>query len=345
MTLITPTHVQCWGHGRLCLINVSVPVQELRSTSTGSEVFGGGLLQQPRKRRCFFSSLSAGSDEAARWQRGFQGVSNRRAEEQAVNSFLESKVSGECFIWWIVGARVKEKMILDVGRDAEEASRRVANDKHPIDIACLQLCSHLLHAQSPVRGRWPEPSTSVFNLMLKDTARLWSGLTKYHFPDLDIQIVNVTVLFCWHAVVHTDATMEAHSEEHGDGVKVWNSLMLLGNKVDLNLNINATYRNVLLWFRWHRDSDFNSNGAAFVLELALWLDLWVSRSQTMRNRTNTSVFGSNRHFHCNSLLTIFDEDSRNMVPLHHGRDTRVWIVIKVHSVRPSWLNSGFYSCG
>lgn len=47
----------------------------------------------------------------------------------------------------------RKKMILDVGRDAEEASRRVANDKHPIDIACLQLCSHLLHAQSPVRGR------------------------------------------------------------------------------------------------------------------------------------------------------------------------------------------------
>lgn len=44
----------------------------------------------------------------------------------------------------------EKKVILDVGRDAEEASRRVTNDKHPIDIAWLQLCSHLLHAQSAV---------------------------------------------------------------------------------------------------------------------------------------------------------------------------------------------------
>lgn len=132
-------------------------------------------LQQPRKRCCFFSSLSAGSEEAARWQRGFHGISNRRGEEQAVNSFLENKVSGECFFFdesW--SQEWEKKMILDVGMDTEEASRRVTNDKHPIDIA-LQFCSHLLHAQSTVRGRWPEPSKSVFNLTLKDTARLWSG--------------------------------------------------------------------------------------------------------------------------------------------------------------------------
>lgn len=43
MTLITPTHAQCRGHGRLCLINVSVPVQELRSTSIGSDVLGGAF--------------------------------------------------------------------------------------------------------------------------------------------------------------------------------------------------------------------------------------------------------------------------------------------------------------
>lgn len=66
-------------------------------------------MQQPRKRCCFFCSLSAGSDEAARWQRGFRGVSNRRGEEQAVNSFLENKVSGECFIWWVGSRRAREK--------------------------------------------------------------------------------------------------------------------------------------------------------------------------------------------------------------------------------------------
>lgn len=66
-------------------------------------------LQQPRKRCCFLSSLSAGSDETARWQRGFQGVGNRRSEEQAVNSFLENMVSGEYFIWWIVSTRVRKK--------------------------------------------------------------------------------------------------------------------------------------------------------------------------------------------------------------------------------------------
>lgn len=158
MTLITPTHVQCWGRGRLCLINVSVPVRELRSTSTGSEVLGDGLLQQPRKRRCFFSSLSAGSDEAARWQRGFQGVSNRRAEEQAVNSFLENKVSGECLIWWIVGARVRGKKWFEMWAGTQ---RRLRGESQMISILLILLvCSFArtccMH-NSPVRGRWPEP--------------------------------------------------------------------------------------------------------------------------------------------------------------------------------------------
>lgn len=167
-----------------------------------------------------------------------QWVSNRRGQEQAVNSFLENKVSGECFIWWIVSTRVRKKKILDVGRDTEETWGE-SNDKRPIDVACLQLGSHLLHAQWAARGRWPEPSKSVFSLTWKDTARLWSGLTKYHFPDLDIQIFNVTVLFCWHTVAHTDTTMEAPSEETGEGGKVWNSLMLLANKVELHLDING----------------------------------------------------------------------------------------------------------
>ena len=55
--------------------------------------------------------------------------------------------------------------------------------------------------------------------MLKDTARLWSGLTKYHFPDLGIPIFNVTILFYWHAVVHTDTTLETHSEEISEDMK------------------------------------------------------------------------------------------------------------------------------
>lgn len=111
-------------------------------------------LQQPRKRCCFFSSLS---NEAARWQRGFHRVSNRRGQEQVVNSFLENKVFGECFIWWIVSTRMRGKDFR-CGKGHRGGPRRVTNDKRPIDVACLQLCSHLLHAQWAVKGRWPEPS-------------------------------------------------------------------------------------------------------------------------------------------------------------------------------------------
>lgn len=99
------------------------------------------------------------------------------------------------------------KEVWDVGRDTEEAWRRVTSDKHPIDIAPLHLCSHLLHARSAPMGRRPEPNKNVFNLTLKASARLWSGLTKSHFLDLDIQILNVSVLFYWHAV----SAHECHS--------------------------------------------------------------------------------------------------------------------------------------
>lgn len=47
---------------------------------------------------------------------------------------------------------IPEKEALDVGRDTEEAWRRVTSDKHPIDIALLHLCSHLLHARSAPTG-------------------------------------------------------------------------------------------------------------------------------------------------------------------------------------------------
>lgn len=60
-------------------------------------------------------------------------------------------------------------------------------------------------------------------------------------------------------MVHTDTTVEAHNEETGEGVKVWNNLMFLANKVKLHLNINVTYVNVTnkrrhtillwLWFK------------------------------------------------------------------------------------------------
>lgn len=221
-----PTSVQCWGHGRLCLINVNVPVQDLRSTSICS-AFGALILttprpaycplQQPRERCCFFSSLSAESDEAARWQRGFQGVSNRGGEEQAVNSFLENKVSGECFIWWIVSTRVTHFRFGQGHRGGLEESRQwEASYWYCMSAALLTPAACTINSGKEMT--WT--NQSVFSLMLKDTARLWSGLTKYHFSDLDIQIFNVTDLFCWHAVVHTDTAMEAPSEEIGEGGKV-----------------------------------------------------------------------------------------------------------------------------
>lgn len=58
MTLIMPTPVQCWGHGCLCLINVSVPVQDLRSTSIYS-AFGGIYAHLNDAAPCLLPSAAA----------------------------------------------------------------------------------------------------------------------------------------------------------------------------------------------------------------------------------------------------------------------------------------------
>lgn len=60
-----------------------------------------------------------------------------------------------------------EKDVLDVGRDTEEAWRRVTSDKHPIDIAPLHLCSHLLHARSARTGRRPEQKQNHLQFHIK----------------------------------------------------------------------------------------------------------------------------------------------------------------------------------
>lgn len=60
-----------------------------------------------------------------------------------------------------------EKEVFDVGRDTEEAWRRVTSDKHPIDIAPLHLCSHLLHARSAPMGRRPEQKQNCLQFHIK----------------------------------------------------------------------------------------------------------------------------------------------------------------------------------
>lgn len=96
-------------------------------------------MQQP-KRCCYFSSLSAGSHEAALWLKGFPSLSNGSGEELEINSLgamrsLENALFG---VKWVrLMSNEKQDVFVDVSRHREDAQRRATNDKHPINTVCL----------------------------------------------------------------------------------------------------------------------------------------------------------------------------------------------------------------
>lgn len=138
-------------------------------------------------------------------------------------------------------------------------------------------CMHDQHG----RGDDLNKSKIVFNFTLKDSARLWSGLTKSHFLDLDIQIFNVSVLFYWHAV-------SAH-KCHSGGVMMrvvmvgWNSLMSLVNNTKLHFitdlmdDINKSSHTILLWVWLHPTSGQHNEEKD--KHIGVWLTLALSLQQ------------------------------------------------------------------